>query len=844
MHKFMKHSTKLIFALMLACFSLSCDDKDGDVNEAKLTVTPEAIECSPAAETKTITIQTDEAWIVSTQYDWIELSSPIGAGNGTSTVKIQANNSMSAREGSVVVAVKNKQVSIPVSQQGLDISVTPSSIKVSEKATKRTLTIDCKGSWTAESDAEWCTVEKDGNQLNVSILYNQATEERKANIEVKSESGNTVIVTVTQSKGDGKPEPVFSVSSPDFEIPAGEEGDIEAELFEQTYTFNVTTPSKSSVWDVNVSYPTGGEQFLTCKNIYSRVGDGQFTVTSSKNLTRQAREALLEIVCNTNGETQTYKLSLKQPSYALTIASVPVLDKEYGTEQSFGISITPELELAYQSDVDWIENVEKDVFKIGDNITDTPRSGKVYIKLAKDGSVIDSVEISQRDGLQHQIPFACNSYVTPLDPTVVAAPACASAIFGGGSVNDGTYGAMKSATSWRKTYDSQNIQISFYFRTEITGDLNLGLVARMNRDTDTARVAVSIGDVSYDVQVTGRTLTSWPVGKFKVDKPGYVRVNIRGIYTNTTYYPFLSDMYLGGAAIKYSPDKTADLTYVTTKQIQASDAHWIRRGPSCHLGWIQPSGNTEYFYNEINVPVGQDVPAAYFMTTGGSGFYMGIQPNEKGKNRNVLFSVWNNENDPKNIKYSEVVRHGENSKPNSFGHEGSGIQTWRYYDWDAGKTYATLVHVRPEVKDGQRTGNTLYTGYFWSEELGWELIAEIRRPGIVSYYTGSYSFSENFGPHNGFVTRSVDFPNQWMRTTDGVWHEVLSARVTADGCGSQGLRTDFYGGVRDGHFYLQNIGYFDQKITSGTRFSRPASGKSAPDIDFDALSKLGIWVNP
>ncbi len=228
MHKLMKHSTKLIFALLLACFSLSCDDKDGDVNEAKLTVTPETIECSPAAETKTITIQTDESWIVSTQYDWIELSSPIGAGNGTSTVKIQANNSMSAREGSVVVAVKNKQVSIPVSQQGLDISVTPSTIKVSEKATKRTLTVDCKGSWTAESDAEWCTVEKDGNQLNVSILYNQATEERKANIEVKSESGNTVIVTVTQSKGDGKPEPVFSVSSPDFEIPAGEEGDIEA----------------------------------------------------------------------------------------------------------------------------------------------------------------------------------------------------------------------------------------------------------------------------------------------------------------------------------------------------------------------------------------------------------------------------------------------------------------------------------------------------------------------------------------------------------------------------------------------------------------------------------------
>ena len=840
----MKHLTKLTFALLSVGILFSCQDKDDEVNNVKITVTPEALDCTPAEETKTITIQTDGPWIVSTQEDWIEILSPVGSGNGTAKVKIHANGTMTSRQGNVVVASNKKQVSVPVTQSGMDISVTPSTLKVSEKATTKSITVTCKGNWTAQSDAEWCKVEKEGNLLNISILYNQAIEERTANIEVKSEAGNTVTVKVTQSKGDGNPEPVFSVLSSEFEIPAKEEGNVEVLLFDQTYKFDVTTPSKSSVWDVKVSYPDGGNEFLTCKNIFSRVGDGQFTVTTKKNLTRQPREAVLEVVCNTNGTKETYKLNLKQLSYDLTMASVPSLDSEYGAEQSFGISIVPEMELSYESNVGWIKNIENDIFKIEDNITDKSREGKLYIKLAKDGSVIDSLEFSQIDGLQQMVPFACNSYVTPLDPTVVEAPACGGSIFGGSYVGDGD-GGMKGITVWRTAYDKQNIQISFYFRTETPGDLNLGLVARMNRDTDTARVAVSIGDVSYDVEVTGRELKSWPVGKFKVEKAGYVRINIKGIYSNTTYYPYLSDMYLGGAAIQYSPDKTKNITYVTAKQIAASDPHWIRRGPSCHLGWIQPTGNTEWFYNEINVPVGQDVPAAYFMTTGGDGFYMGIQPNTKGTGkRNILFSVWNNENDPQNIKYSEVVRHGEKSKPNSFGHEGSGVQTWRYYDWDAGKTYATLVNVRPEVKDGKQTGNTLYTGYFWSEEFGWELIAEIRRPGMVSYYRGSYSFSENYGPHNGFVTRSVDFPNQWMRTSDGVWHEVLSARVTADGCGSDGLRTDFYGGVRDGHFYLQNIGYFDHKINSGTRFTRPASGKSAPDIDFDALSKLGVWVNP
>ncbi len=842
---FNKHLSKLVISLSLACVFLGCNDKDKDTTETVITVTPMALEVTTAEEVKTLSIQTDGNWIVTTQQDWIEILSPIGQGNGTAKIKVAANTELSARDGAVMVSSNNTSETVTVHQDGMDISVDATSIKVNEKSATKQITVTGQGEWTAESNAEWCSVEKEGNKLNVSISYNETKEQRTADITIKSNAGNQIVVTVTQSKGDGNPEPVFSVSSEELDIPAKEEGTATLSLIGKAYTVSVTTSSKSSVWDVSTVYADAADgKFITLKNASSRVGNGKFTFTITNNLTKADRKAVIKVECNTNGSVETYLLNVEQQSYNLNMASVPELIKEHGAEQSLGITITPELELAYESDVKWIHHVDKDVIKIDDNITDQERSGKLYIKLAELNTIIDSVEFSQQDGLQLPIPMACNSYVTPLDPTVVEAPSCASSIFSGGYVGSGN-GGMQSATCWRTTYDKQNIQLSFYFRTENTGELNLGLIGRMNKVSDTARVEVSVGDISYITEVTGNTLGTWPVGKFKVDKAGYVRVNIKGIYSNTSHYPYITDVYVGGEAVHYSYVKDASLTYVTEKQIAASDAHWIKRGPSCHLGWVQPSGNTEYFYNEINVPVGQDVPAAYFMTTGGDGFYMGIQPNTKGTGkRNILFSVWNNENDPQNIKYSEVVRHGEKSKPNSFGHEGSGIQTWRYYDWDAGKTYATLVHVRPEVKDGVQTGNTLYTGYFWSEEFGWELIAEIRRPGMKSWYRGSYSFSENFGPHNGFVTRSVDFPNQWMRTSDGKWHEILQARVTADGCGSGGLRTDFYGGVRDGHFYLQNIGYIDTKINSGTLFSRPASGKTAPEIDFDALSKLGVWVNP
>lgn len=149
--------------------------------------------------------------------------SPTGSDNGTTKVKILANSSMSAREGAIVVASPNKkQVSVPVKQEGMDISVSPSTLKVSEKATTKSLTVTCDGSWTAESDAEWCKAEKEGNLLNVSVLYNETTKERTANIEVKSEAGNKVTVTVTQSKGDGKPSRFSRYRAPISKFPPAE----------------------------------------------------------------------------------------------------------------------------------------------------------------------------------------------------------------------------------------------------------------------------------------------------------------------------------------------------------------------------------------------------------------------------------------------------------------------------------------------------------------------------------------------------------------------------------------------------------------------------------------------
>ena len=432
------------------------------------------------------------------------------------------------------------------------------------------------------------------------------------------------------------------------------------------------------------------------------------------------------------------------------------------------------------------------------------------------------------------IPFKCNAYVTPLDPASKVTPSFADKIIANGY--DLPNDAEMIPGAWLPKYQQQEPhQISVFFYTAYTGDLHIGLRAA-NVPTGVSELKVKCGGKSFDLKVSDTDADKdYYVGKVNVSKPGHVRVDIEPIKTTAASYPTFSALLAAGEAVNNLTEKRkGEVVFVDTDELKDHVPHFVRRGPSNHFNWHTPD-NVEYFYNEAYVPEGQDIPGAYYMLTGGSGFYMGIQPIEKGKGRMVLFSVWDTDTEKGLI--SELVRNGEGVKSNAYSHEGSGVQNFYPYDWETGRTYATLVRVRPEYKNGKATGASLYTGYFRGDE-GWVFLAEIRRPGIETYYKGAYSFSENFRPEYGWVPLSVQFPSQWMCDKDGNWFEVLKGKFTCDGTGRQELRRDYAGGVtEDGHFYLRNIGYADEHVEYGTEFERKGNGKK-PEIDFKALIKL------
>ncbi|TDG37202.1 DUF3472 domain-containing protein [Pedobacter changchengzhani] len=321
------------------------------------------------------------------------------------------------------------------------------------------------------------------------------------------------------------------------------------------------------------------------------------------------------------------------------------------------------------------------------------------------------------------------------------------------------------------------------------------------------------------------------VGEWNIIDTGYVAISIKGISKTKNNFPSIKALNISGSV---TDGKTA---YV--KNNEGNFFHWGRRGPSVHLNYMQPKNvNASWCYNEVTVPVGEDVLGSYFMAVGFGEGYFGMQVNGP-EERHILFSVWSpfSTDDPKSIPESQKIKmlsKGKNVHTGEFGNEGSGGQSYLNYMWKAGNTYKFLLHAEPSLN---KDSTTTYTAYFLAPELGkWQIVASFKRPKTHTYLTGFHSFLENFSPPQGDKTRSVSFNNQWVCDANSNWTEIGKARFTTDETGSKGYRMDYAGGERNGAFYLENCGFFNNYTKPGTIFERKLTGK-APAVDFKKLPK-------
>jgi len=364
-------------------------------------------------------------------------------------------------------------------------------------------------------------------------------------------------------------------------------------------------------------------------------------------------------------------------------------------------------------------------------------------------------------------------------------------------------------------------KINTYVRLNGPGELQVGLIAKVNEGSST--ITVTVNGQTKEVIMDNTDYTVVNVGTFAVEQPGYQTIEIQGRSKSGDEFASIKSFEIGGTAT------AKGVTYVK------DDFYWGRRGPSVHLTYKTPQDkDILWFYNEVNVAPGQDVVGSYFMANGFGEGYFGMQVNSE-EERRILFSVWspydtqNPEEIPEDYKIIMLAK-GEGVYTGEFGNEGSGGQSYKVFNWQAGNTYKFLLKAQPS-----QNNSTDYTAYFFDPQSDqWNLIASFRRPHTTTYLTRPHSFLENFITQTGYIDRKGTYGNQWIYDTTGQWHELTQAKFTADATARKGARLDYAGGAHGNVFYMQNCGFFSENTPIDSEFEREPNGEE-PSIDFSKL---------
>ena len=370
-------------------------------------------------------------------------------------------------------------------------------------------------------------------------------------------------------------------------------------------------------------------------------------------------------------------------------------------------------------------------------------------------------------------------------------------------------------------WNQPSTKINTYVKLNATGELQVGLTAKVSEGSST--IAVTVNGQTKEVTLENTEFEELSVGTFTIDSPGYQAIEIQGVSKEGADFASIKSFEIGGAAT------AKGVTYVK------DDFYWGRRGPSVHLTYKTPEDkDILWFYNEVTVDPGQDVIGSYFMANGFGEGYFGMQVNSE-EERRVLFSVWspydtqNPEDIPEDYKIIMLSK-GEGVHTGEFGNEGSGGQSYKVFKWQAGTTYKFLLKAEPSVNN-----STDYTAYFFDPQADqWNLIASFRRPHTSTYLTRPHSFLENFVTQTGYIGREGTYGNQWIYDTEGQWHELTQAKFTADATARKGARLDYAGGAKDNVFYMKNCGFFSENTAIGSQFEREPNGEH-PKIDFSKL---------
>lgn len=380
-------------------------------------------------------------------------------------------------------------------------------------------------------------------------------------------------------------------------------------------------------------------------------------------------------------------------------------------------------------------------------------------------------------------------------------------------------GARVSAEQGITRWKDPNCRALWFGQFRNTGELKIAAKVRLKHG-GTARLSLKFGELTKEADISSAKDEALLVdfGTAIISATGYHRIELSLKQPAANIEVEVSSLQLSGPA--------------------AESAHFNlkprRNAASVHLAYPVESGaKVDAFYCEMKAV--EDPIWSYYMACGWHRGYFGMQVNSPTERR-IIFSVWDSGNEAVDRNKVEdqnrvkLVGKGEGVYSGSFGNEGTGGHSHLKFNWKTGETQRFLVTSEPVDET-----HTVYAGYYFRPDTQkWMLISSWNAPKEGGYMRGLYSFSENFVGRNGHLLRKALYGNQWVRTSDGQWHELTTAKFSHDPTGREDRRDRFMG-LEDGQFFLSHGGFVDGYTNYGTPFQRPASGRSPETMDLPDL---------
>ena len=229
---------KKVFALLLlAGAALAACTKAPDV-ATKLEIDATELVITDNPGVKQLSIKTDGPWHIDISEDWVVASKLSGSGDAVVKFAVLPNTDYSSREALITVKAGNQQKTVKLTQAQMDdIILDVDALEIDYEAGEYVIKVETNVDITAESDADWLTVDptKALVEKGIAISYtlNPGREDREGHITITGE-GIKQVFPVTQ----GAFEPEFDL---DDEEGVGPWGTLTVTKEGRTYTFTAVT---------------------------------------------------------------------------------------------------------------------------------------------------------------------------------------------------------------------------------------------------------------------------------------------------------------------------------------------------------------------------------------------------------------------------------------------------------------------------------------------------------------------------------------------------------------------------------------------------------------------------